>query len=89
MGAAFGLSRRWLRYCLTALFSALPAENLGTRAAGMCTFSDGFRGFTPSRAARCDVENLPNPVNVTASPALSVSVTESRKASTAFAASRA
>ena len=65
------------------------AENFGTRAAGMCTFSDGFRGFTPSRAARCDVENLPKPVNVTASPDLSVSVTESRKASTAFAASRA
>ena len=57
-----------LRYSLTALFSALPAENFGTRAAGMCTFWDGLRGLTPSRAARCDVENLPNPVKVTASP---------------------
>jgi hypothetical protein len=37
---------------LTADFSADPAENFGTRAAGMFTFSLGLRGFTPVRAAR-------------------------------------
>ena len=36
------------RRALTALFSALPAENLGTSAAGICTFSPGLRGLTPS-----------------------------------------
>src|SRR5207244_7778095 len=42
----------------------------------------------PCRAARCAVENLPKPVNETESPRFKVSVTESRKASTAFAESR-
>ena len=32
---------------LTAAFSLLPAENLGTFDAGMCTRSVGLRGFTP------------------------------------------
>ena len=33
----------------------------------MCTFSP-VRGLTPMRAARAEVENLPKPVNVMASP---------------------
>src|ERR671928_184778 len=46
----------------TALWRALPAENFGTVAAGIVTFSPGLRGFTPWRAARFCVENLPKPV---------------------------
>ena len=45
-------------------FSELPAVNFGTVAAGMCTFSPGFRGFTPIRALRSDVANLPKPVKL-------------------------
>ena len=67
----------------------LPAENFGTRAAGMCTFSVGLRGFTPVRAARCCAVNLPNPVKATSPPLLRVSVIVSRNASTALPASRA
>src|SRR3954469_12808315 len=74
---------------LTADFNALPAENFGTRAAGISTFCSGFRGFTPVRAARTCVWNLPKPVNVMSPPDRSVSVTVSRKASTARPASRA
>ena len=48
-------------YSRTDVFSELPAVNFGTRAAGMWTFWLGLRGFTPSRAARCEVENLPKP----------------------------
>ena len=73
---------------LTAAFSWLPAENFGTVAAGMCTFWLGFRGLTPSRAARWLVENLPHPVNVIESPCYSASVTQSSTASTAAPASR-
>jgi len=47
------------------------------------------RGLTPWRAARADGENLPKPVKLTVSPAFSVSVTVSMKASTALPASRA
>src|SRR5438874_13752754 len=54
----------------------------------MCTFWLGLRGLTPCRAARCAVENLPKPVNESESPRFKVSVTESRKSSTAFAESR-
>src|SRR5436309_8550937 len=54
----------------------------------MCTFSGGFRGLTPVRAARSAVENFPNPVNVTSPLPLSVSTTASRNASTALPASR-
>ena len=54
----------------------------------MCTFSLGFRGFTPMRAARWVVWNFPKPVKVTESPDLSVSSTVSRNASTAAPASR-
>ena len=68
---------------LTALFSLLPAENLGTFDAGMCTRSLGLRGFTPWRAARFCTENLPKPVKATSSPFRSASVIESRNASTA------
>src|SRR4051812_30192714 len=75
--------------CLPADLSELPAENFGTRAAGISTFSVGLRGLTPVRAARCCVVNLPNPVNATSPPALSVSVIVSRNASTALPASRA
>src|SRR5205085_8602827 len=75
--------------CLTADLRALPAENFGTRAAGMCTFSVGLRGFTPVRAARCWLENLPKPVKDTSPPLFNVSVIASRKASTALPASRA
>src|SRR3954451_19673678 len=74
---------------LTADFNALPAENFGTRAAGISTFCSGLRGLTPVRAARTCVWNLPKPVNVTSPPDRSVSVTVSRKASTARPASRA
>jgi hypothetical protein len=42
---------------LTALFRALPAENFGTVAAAICTFSP-VRGFTPCRAARSDEERV-------------------------------
>src|SRR5919201_5195581 len=73
---------------LTACFSWLPAENVGTVAAGMVTFSPGFRGLTPCRSARCCVENFPKPVKVTSCPFRRASVIESRKASTAFPASR-
>ena len=59
---------------MTADLSPLPAENFGTVAAGMCTFSLGLRGLTPVRAARFAVENLPNPVNVTSPLPFSVSV---------------
>src|SRR5262249_54491834 len=75
-------------YCRTACFSALPAENFGTRAAGIWTRSEGLRGLTPVRAARFCVENLPKPVNETSSPLRSVSVMVSRNASTALPASR-
>ena len=83
-GGACRLSR-----LLTADLSALPAENFGTRAAGMCTFSVGLRGLTPMRALRSCVWNFPNPVNATSPPPRSVSVIVSRNASTAFPASRA
>src|SRR5205814_8216709 len=73
---------------LTAALSWLPAENFGTVAAGIVTFSVGFRGLTPWRSARCCVENLPKPVKATSSLLRSASVTESRNASTALAASR-
>src|SRR5438067_10557674 len=72
----------------TADLSELPAENFGTVAAGICTFSPGRRGLTPVRAARCWVENFPKPVKLTASPRFNESVIESRNASTALAASR-
>ena len=65
---------RTIRQLLTADLSPLPAENFGTVAAGMCTFSVGLRGLTPIRAARFAVENLPNPVNVTSPLPFSVSV---------------
>ena len=52
----------------------------------MCTFSPGLRGLTPMRSARCAVENLPKPVNVTESPALRGSSIVSSTASTASAA---
>jgi hypothetical protein len=45
--------------------------------------------LTPWRAARGDAENLPKPVKFTLSPAFSVSVTVSMKASMAFPASLA
>ena len=54
----------------------------------MCTFSLGFRGLTPIRALRSEVENFPNPVNVTSPLPFSVSVTASMNASTALPASR-
>ena len=73
---------------MTAFFSWLPAVNFGTVAAGICTFWPGFRGLTPSRAARRVVWNLPKPVNVIASPDRSVLVITSMTASTAFPASR-
>src|SRR6266536_1573535 len=73
---------------LTAAFSWLPAENFGTVAAGIVTFWLGLRGFTPWRSARRWVENFPKPVNATSCPPRKASVIESRKASTAFAASR-
>ena len=73
---------RWL-YSLRQL----PAENFGTLAAGIVTRWP-VRGFTPWRSLRCWGENLPKPVKVTASSRLRASVTESRKASTAFVASR-
>jgi hypothetical protein len=44
--------------------------------------------LTPWRAARAAGENFPKPVKLTESPALSVSVIDSMKASTAFPASR-
>src|SRR5205823_12706052 len=72
-----------------SLHDALPiSENLGTQAAGIWTFSLGFRGLTPWRAARCCVENLPNPVNATSSRFFSASVIVSIMASTASPASR-
>src|SRR5829696_9260342 len=74
-------------YCLRACFNWLPAENFGTRAAGIVTFWP-VRGFTPCRSLRCWGENLPKPVNATCSPPLRASVIESRNASTAFVASR-
>src|SRR5215213_6615096 len=74
-------------YCLSACFNWLPAENFGTRAAGIVTFWP-VRGFTPCRSLRCWGENLPKPVNATCSPPLRASVIESRNASTAFVASR-
>ena len=37
---------------MTAFLRLLPAENFGTVAALMYTFSLGLRGLTPSRAAR-------------------------------------
>src|SRR3954466_1937735 len=73
---------------LTAVFSVLPAENFGTVAAGIVTFSVGFRGLTPWRSLRCCVENFPKPVKLTSPPLRSVSVIESSTASTASAASR-
>src|SRR3954453_15356524 len=73
---------------LTAVFSVLPAENFGTVAAGIVTFSVGFRGLTPWRSLRCWVENFPKPVKLTSPPLRSVSVIESSTASTASAASR-
>src|SRR6185437_3158006 len=72
----------------TACLSELPAENFGTHAAGIWTFWLGLRGFTPWRAARCWVENLPNPVKATSSRFFSASVIESITASTASPASR-
>ena len=71
---------------LTADLSPLPAENFGTVAALIHTFSP-VRGLTPWRAALRDVENFPKPVNVTCSPAWSAPVTTSRTASTASPAS--
>src|SRR5438876_5967508 len=73
---------------LTADLSVLPPQNFGTVAAGIVTFCDGLRGFTPWRSARRWVVNFPKPVKATSPPPFSVSVIESRKASTAFAASR-
>ena len=67
--------------------SVLPDVNFGTVAAGMCTFWPGFRGLTPMRALRSDVENLPKPVKFTVSRRLSASVIVSSTASTALAAS--
>src|SRR5262245_11226698 len=72
----------------TACLSWLPAENLGTVVAGICTRSEGFLGLTPWRAARRWVVNLPNPVNDTSPPERRTSVIESRNASTASEASR-
>src|SRR5262249_9340216 len=66
----------------------LPAENFGTVAAGIVTFSLGLRGLTPWRSLRCWVENFPKPVKLTSPPFFSVSVIESSTASTASAASR-
>src|SRR5215203_3272820 len=73
---------------LTACLSWLPAENFGTVVAGISTRWEGFLGLTPCRAARRWVVNLPNPVKDTSPPDRRVSVIESRKASTASAASR-
>ena len=56
--------------CLQNVMMAVqhqPGENFGTFAAGICTFWPGWRGFTPSRAFRKAVENLPTPVKVTTS----------------------
>ena len=58
----------------TACFSWLPAENLGTVVAGICTRSVGFLGLTPWRAARAWVVNFPNPVNDTSPPERRTSV---------------
>ena len=51
----------------TAFFSCEPAENFGTLAAWIWTFSP-VRGFTPWRAARRVTWNLPKPVNAIGSP---------------------
>src|SRR4051794_41148008 len=83
-----GTGRAGLRQLLSAALSWLPAENFGTVVAAICTRSP-VRGLTPWRAARCEGENLPNPVKLTVSPAFSVSVTDSMNASTALPASRA
>src|SRR3954451_11018062 len=66
-----------------AVFSELPAANFGTRAAGISTFSVGFRGLTPVRAFRSCTVNLPKPVKLTSPPCFNVSVIASRKACTA------
>src|SRR5213592_2673455 len=60
----------------TACLSWLPAENLGTVVAGICTRSEGFLGLTPWRAARRWVVNFPNPVNDTSPPEPKTSVIE-------------
>ena len=60
----------------------------GTIVAWICTLSP-VRGLTPMRAARAAGANLPKPVKLTESPLFSVSVTLSRKESTALPASRA
>src|SRR5262249_58997668 len=73
---------------LTALLSVLPAENFGTVAAGIVTFSLGLRGLTPCRSLRCWVENFPKPVKLTSPPPFRTSVIDSSTASTASAASR-
>src|SRR5205823_11045541 len=73
---------------LTACFSELPAESLGTVAAGIVTFWLGLRGLTHCRSLRNWVENFPKPVKLISPPPLRTSVIVSSTVSTASPASR-
>src|SRR6185369_5256547 len=71
---------------LTAFLRPDPAVKRGTRLAAMVIVSP-VRGLRPSRAPRLATWNLPKPVKLTSSPALSESSIELMTASTALPAS--
>jgi hypothetical protein len=69
----------------TADFSTLPAENLGTFAAGI--FKDSpVRGFLPIRAFRFEIVNVPKLTSDTRWPFFKEDVTAPVKAWSAFPA---
>ena len=60
LAAASQIGRGAGATALTASSASCRRRTSAPVAAGMCTFCHGFRGLTPSRAARCEVENFPN-----------------------------
>src|SRR5690606_20780715 len=71
---------------LTASFRPLPAENLGTLRAGICT-SAPVCGLRPVEASRFDTEKLPKPTRRTSPPFFNSPVMAENTASTAAVAS--
>lgn len=71
----------------TLSLSDFPALKAGRVIAGILIFSDGFRGFTPVRAARFETRKVPKPVMVTFLPFERFVVIASRIASRASPAS--
>ena len=73
-------------YRATVSFSALPALNTGSRAAGI-SIGSPVEGLRPVRASRSLVSNVPKPTNCTRSPVAKAAVMVSRAAFSALSVS--